>query len=345
MSTHENSDKVLPQSVRPKSPIRYGLMSLRDVLKIGHCAPSGMQTLLRIRGVEDGQMMMQVSGMGGGIGLREAECGSVTSSISTLGLMFGTETDDSGMPKTIAVGQRFLDRFADTNGSVLCGQITPNKRAFRPCIKAMCSTPGLLMALVDEQSGTVVSADGVEAAEVNKKLLKHFSGCDFHCAQTVLEDLADVIDADDELLRSSYGFVGGTLLKGMTCGALVAGVHAIGLKFGGVEESYLRVLKLMGLFKFSPDNAMKENVNKANRAMNTSYLLALLFEEEFASTTCRDIVQTDFSTRAGVDKYISENTIDKCGQISEFVVKCVREIINEKTTQTVPVRTWARDKS
>lgn len=344
MSTQENFDNVLSQPVRSKRPLCYGLMSLRDVLKIGHCAPSVMRTLLRIRGVEDGHVMMQVSGMGGGIGLSEAECGGVTSSISTLGLMFGDKTDDNGMPMVIAVGQSYLDRFAATNGSVLCEKITPDKSTFRPCIKAMCSAPRLLMTLVDKQSSAFVPASDGEAVAANQELLKHFSDCNFHCAHTVLKELVDVIDVDDELLRSSYGFIGGTVLKGMTCGALVAGVHAIGLKFGGTEESYLRVLKLMGLFKFSPDNAMKEDVNKANRAMNTSYNLTLRFEEEFSSTMC-DIVQADFSSKADLDKYLSENTMDKCVQITKFVAECVREIIYEDIVQAGPVKTWTGGKS
>ena len=41
--------------------------------------------------------------------------------------------------------------------------------------------------------------------------------------------------------------------------------------------------------------------------MNISYELALRFEKGFGSTLCHDIIQADFSTKAGVYKYISED--------------------------------------
>jgi C_GCAxxG_C_C family probable redox protein len=320
----------------------YRLMSFKDVLKTGHCAPAVMRTLLKIRRAENEHMMMPVSGMGGGIGLTEAECGSVTSAIMTLGLMFGKEADDNNIPKVVGIGQRYLDRFKDVNRSILCGQIAPNKRDFRPCIKAMCSAPRLLMGLTDEKGETVAADVDEEAVEANKKLLNYFSDCDFHCAQTVLKNLGDVIHVDDELLNASYGFLGGTVLKGLTCSALTAGVHAIGMKFGGIENRYMKVLKLMYLFMFNPDSAMNDHINKANRAMNISYELALRFEEEYGSTLCHDIIQANFSTKADVYKYISEKKMEKCVQITHFVVEGVRKTIDENLTYDVPTKTWAR---
>ena len=317
------------------------LRGLRDILRIGHCAPAVMQTLLKSRGVEDEQMLLTVSGMGGGIGQSAAECGCVTSSISTLGLMFGDEVNDNGIPRAIAIGQRFLRRFEAVNRGILCKEITPDKSAFRPCLKAMCSTPAILMKLVDELPYADDATVDTEKTDANKKLLDHFSGCDFHCAQTVLKELGNDLNIDNEVLNSSYGFIGGTVLKGMTCSALVAGIHAIGLKYGGIESSFLRVLKLTGLFMFNSENTMRDNTNKANRAMNISYMLALRFEDKFSSTMCRDIVQVGFSTRADVDKYVSENTMDRCLQITKFVVKNVREMLDETTTQNVPIKVWA----
>jgi hypothetical protein len=40
------------------------------------------------------------------------------------------------------------------------------------------------------------------------------------------------------LLDATSGFIGGTLFKGMTSNALTAGVMAIGLKAGEIENSH-----------------------------------------------------------------------------------------------------------
>jgi len=69
----------------------------------------------------------------------------------TLGLMRGEEADDNNSPKVVAIGQRYLDCFEEVNGSILCGKITPNKRNFCLCNKAMCSAPGLLLGLTNEK--------------------------------------------------------------------------------------------------------------------------------------------------------------------------------------------------
>jgi C_GCAxxG_C_C family probable redox protein len=342
MDNKKGFNSVSSQPGWPKKQKNYRVISFKHILKTGHCAPAVMRTLLKIRGAEDEHMVIPVSGMGGGIGLTEAECGSATSSIMTLGLMYGKERDDNNIPKVIGIGQRYLDRFKDVNKSVLCKQITPNKRDFRPCIKAMCSAPSLLLELVQGKAEAIISDANEEGVEANIKLLNYFSDCDFHCAQTVLKNLGKVIAVDEELLLSSYGFIGGTVLKGLTCSALTAGVHAIGMKFGAFEDSYMRVAKLMYLFLFNQDAAMSDHINKSNRAMNISYELALRFEEKFESTICRDIIQANFSTKAGANKYISENKMDKCVQITNFVADEVQKMMDENLIYDVPKKMWGR---
>jgi len=340
MDIRESAKSDVYQSVRKKKPGQYGLTSFKNVLKTGHCAPAVMRTLLKIRGAENARMMLLASGMGGGVGLTEAECGCVTSPIMTLGLMFGEEADDHNIPRVVGLGQSFIARFKDVNGSMICRQLTPNKRDFRACMKAMCSAPGLLVELTEERTEDVTARVNEEAVEACRKLVNHFSACEFHCAQTVLKDLADVIKVDDELLRASYGFLGGTVLKGITCGALTAGMLAIGIEFGGIENSYMKVANMMRLFMFNTDAAMNAKINKANHAMNVGYDLALRFEEEFGSTLCKDIIQEGFSTKAGVDKYVSENRINECRRIAAFVVETVRQRIDEDLTYDAPAKKW-----
>ena len=118
MGIQEGVKSNVYQSVRKKKRGEYRLMSFKSVLKTGHCAPAVMRTLLKIRGAENERMMLPVSGMGGGVGLTELECGCVTSPLMTLGLMFGEETDDNNIPKVIGLGQSFIERFF-VHGAVL----------------------------------------------------------------------------------------------------------------------------------------------------------------------------------------------------------------------------------
>ena len=139
-------------------------------------------------------------------------------------------------------------------------------------------------------------------------------------------ELDDVIDVDEKLLRASWGFVGGTVLHGQTCGALTAGVIAIGSKFGEIENSHLRVLGMMIRMTVGAD-AMRDDINKFNRSVNAGNRLGTWFEGEFGSSRCFDIIKADLSTRGGVDKYLSESGIDGCREIANKVTGKVREIL------------------
>ena len=96
-------------------------------------------------------------------------------------------------------------------------------------------------------------------------------------------ELGDVINVDEMVLDVSWGFLGGAWLQGLTCGALTSGVFVIGLKFGDIEDSHVRVLEWLGrqIVGASP---MRDDVNKFNRAISTGNRLVLWLEEEFGST-------------------------------------------------------------
>ncbi len=72
-----------------------------------------------------------------------------------------------------------------------------------------------------------------------------------------------VVPVNQELLDASSAFMGGTLFKGLTCSAFTAGVMAIGLKIGEIENSYLRVTRMLALM-VSGGDAFSDGVNKFN---------------------------------------------------------------------------------
>ena len=114
------------------------------------------------------------------------------------------------------------------------------------------------------------------------------------------------------------------MLSGETCSALTAGVLAVGAKIGEIEDSYIRVMSMM-LKMMTGGDAMADDVNKFNRAINAGNRLAVWFEERFGSTRCGDIIKTDFSSINSVNRYLSSNGMESCRKIVGEVAKRVKK--------------------
>jgi hypothetical protein len=105
------------------------------------------------------------------------------------------------------------------------------------------------------------------------------------------------------------------VFTGMTCSALTAGVMALGLMHGEIEDSHLRVLRMIGKMAVRAD-AFADDVNAFNRTMNLGHRLARWFKGEFGSIQCRAITQCDFSTAEGVRRYIDEGQTARCSAMA-----------------------------
>jgi hypothetical protein len=149
---------------------------------------------------------------------------------------------------------------------------------------------------------------------------------EFHCAHAVFSHLGDAIPVTQELLDGSSGFMGGMVFTGMTCSALTAGVMAFGLMLGEIENSPLRVLRMLGKMAVRGD-AFADDVNAFNRTMNLGNRLALWFTAEFGSTQCCAITGRDFSTTAGVQRYIVDGGAARCSAIAQSVALGVLRMI------------------
>jgi hypothetical protein len=112
----------------------------------------------------------------------------------------------------------------------------------------------------------------------------------------------------------------------MTCSAFAAGVMAVGLQIGEIENSPTRVIRMLYRMTFG-GNAFDERINKFNRPMNIGYRMSKWFTQEFGSTQCRAITGCDFSTQAGVGKYIEGNCVIRCREIAARVAEKVQETI------------------
>jgi hypothetical protein len=159
------------------------------------------------------------------------------------------------------------------------------------------------------------------------RLYAHLVENNFHCAKAVLVHLGYNPDKDQELFDAASAFMGGTLFMGRTCSAFTAGVMAIGLKIGEIEDSSLRVIRLLAIMTVD-GNAFDDKLNKFNHSMNLGYKLSKWFTKECGSTQCREITGCDFSDPIGVNNYIEEGCITRCMQIAEKVAEKVQIMIS-----------------
>jgi len=301
----------------------YWKQSAANLLRMGHCAPTVMQTILDISGAEKEWLVKLSAGMPGGIGNTGFECGAVTSPLALLGLHYGLRETDQGLPVIFERGYALCRHFLACHKTFQCKQIRGTDRFPRHCIRPVCLAPDLFLAATSNNSRAAIPA---EIRESYCRIYSHWVEKNFHCAQTVLEHLHYTAPERQELFDAVSAFMGGTLFMGMTCSAFTAGVMAIGLRSGEIENSPPRVIRMIARMT-TGGNAFDETINKFNRSMNAGYRMSKWFVKEFGSTQCQAITQCDFSTRAGVSKYIENDCVTKCRKIAENVAGRVQKTL------------------
>ena len=300
----------------------YRWRGLANLLRMGHCAPAVMQTLLDIRGRQGEWLVRLTAGLPGGIGNTGFECGGVTAALVQLGLDHGLGTDQDGLPKIVAAGHEYCRRFASCNRSLRCQDILGTRRVPLPCIRVVRSAPELYLATGQGHADAIPD----ETRAAFRLLYSHLSGSGFHCAHAVLSQLGDTIPVTRELLDGTSGFMGGTAFQGRTCSAFVAGVMAVGLKLGEIENSLPRVVRMLATM-IAGGNALADDLNKFNRIVNIGNRMAERFGRELGSTSCRDITQCDFATAGGVQRFIESGSTARCRTIAQRVAAQVEEIL------------------
>ncbi len=301
----------------------YRRQSLANVLRMGHCAPAVMQTLVDIVAPGKEWLVRLSAGMPGGIGNTGFECGGITSPLALLGLRYGLDEIDGGLPVIFDQGHAFCQHFLECHRTMRCKEIRGKDRFPRHCFRPILLSPELYL---EDDAGRARDAIPGDAREAYRSLYAYLAQNRFHCAQAVFERLGYTLPEHQVLYDAASAFMGGTLFMGMTCSAFAAGVMAIGLRGGEIENNPWRVLRMIVILS-AGGNAFDESINKFNRSMNRGYRMSKWFRKEFGSTQCQAITQCDFSSPAGVRKYIESDCIDRCRKITEKVAGWVQQIL------------------
>ncbi len=303
---------------------KYYPRAFSNLLHMGHCAPTVMQTILDITTSEKEWPVRLSAGMPGGIGNTGHECGAVTSSLVQLGIRFGLRNATGGLPEIFDRGHALCQNFTSCHHTLDCKVIRGNDHFPRHCIPPVLRAPGMFMQSQNGGHGEPIQAN---VRPSYARLYAHLAENKFHCAQAVFENLGYNREKDKELFDAASAFMGGTLFMGRTCSAFTAGVMAIGLRIGEIEDSLLRVARLMAIMTMD-GNASDDKLNKFNHSMNLGYKLSRWFTKEFGSTQCQAMTGSDFSSQKGVSDYIDSDSITRCKQITEKVAAKVQVMIS-----------------
>jgi hypothetical protein len=317
----ENQNKAHTTEIAPNWD--YRRRSFGNLLRMGHCAPTAMQTLLDITSQEQEWLVKLSAGMPGGIGNTGFECGAFTSPLVLYGLQDGLREDEHRLPVIFDKGHAHCQYFLACHKTVNCREIRGKDRFPIHCIPPVTRSPELYKAVLDDSHPDAIPADRRAGYA---RLYAHMAENDFHCARAVFTRLGYTPGEDQELFDAASAFLGGTLFMGRTCSAFTAGVMAVGLRAGEIENSVLRVTWMLTLMTVG-GNAFDERINKFNRSMNRGYRMSKWFVNEFGSTQCQAITQCDFSETIGVSNYIEGNQVTKCRMIASKVAEKVEAIL------------------
>lgn len=308
----------MPYNLSAKAKSAYQVRSLFTLLRMGHCAPTVMQTLLAVTGNEQEWPVRLTAGLPGGVGNSGGECGGLTSPLIFLGLRHGLEETADNLPVIFEKGHAYCRRFHAENDGVHCRDLQNARR----CAPAICHASGLLAETLAANNEPFISG---EQRAAYTQLYAYLRQQDFHCAHAVLRQIQRLGPRRQDVRRAASAFLGGALFQGMTCSAFTAGVMVIGLESGEIENSYRRVIRMM----IQGMDISDEEMNKFHRTINRGYRLATDFIAEYGSIECRTITGCNFAAAAGVEKYIADDNVAACRQIANWVAEQVQEIISE----------------
>ena len=276
-------------------PAELRKRSVGNLLRMGHCAPTVMQTVVDASASEARWLVKLTAGLPGGIGNTRGECGGLTAPLVVIGLRHGRDETADGVPVAIEKGQDLLQRFEAAHGATQCRAILGDARLPLRCVGVVRQAPSMC--------AQCLAANGADplpppTRDAYRELYAHWQERGFHCADAVFAELGEAVGAPPELRNATTAFMGGTLFTGMTCSALTAGVMALGLALGQIEDSRPRVLRMLATMALGRD-ATADRLNAFNPLMNLGHKLAEWFRDEFGSTQCRALTGCDFASADG----------------------------------------------
>jgi C_GCAxxG_C_C family probable redox protein len=141
--------------------------------------------------------------------------------------------------------------------------------------------------------------------------------CEFHgCSQAVLRTFQELLGLEDDLLFRAAGPLCAGLGSGKSCGALVAGVMALGMVHGRAR--------------------MEEGLAGLPKGFFLAQALVRRFEEEFGTTVCYDISGVDWTDMRAVAAFSSNPAAEKACQVASKTAEMVADLLIEQANREHP---------
>ena len=143
-----------------------------------------------------------------------------------------------------------------------------------------------------------------------------------NCAQTTFLSLQEEFDLGGaEILKALTPFPG-IALRGETCGAVTGGLMVLGLVYGRDKDNL-------------------DNWKAYLRSLPPSRKFCHRFEDEFGSTMCGQIIETEFGRSFDLAdpveamQWFECGAVEKCGRVIKKGVQMVAEIILTEKRQSI----------
>lgn len=127
------------------------------------------------------------------------------------------------------------------------------------------------------------------------------------CSQVVTENFADELGYGRDFMRKMSACFGGGMLRGETCGSVIAGLMLIGLKYGHSKED---------------DTEQKKLMREKSEEFKTKFV------EKYESTMCRDLLGYDLSKPEELGLALESGKLFSfCPRLTKDTIDILKEIL------------------
>lgn len=131
--------------------------SVGNLLRMGHCAPSVMQTVVDASASEAKWLVKLTAGLPGGIGNTRGECGELTAPLVLIGLTHRRDEVAGGLPVAVEKGHDPLRGFEALHGTTECRAILGDARLPLRCVGVVRQSPSMCAQRLAARNGAALA--------------------------------------------------------------------------------------------------------------------------------------------------------------------------------------------
>ncbi|MEW6439698.1 MAG: C-GCAxxG-C-C family (seleno)protein [bacterium] len=309
-----------------------------NLLKAKNCAHATLSSLEDAFGWRDPVLLRAATNFEGGVVGCGETCGVVTGGILGIGALLSARRPEPGATLEDAIhnlSREYRQWFESRFGTSACRQRTgvdfwtarglaryllPGDKLIK-CLGHMGESVGYLARRMrselpaDGRGPGTAAAPGAGPAEP-------------HCCHTVLRRLRpDDLTSGSALGWATAGLGGGVALGGSVCGALLAGILAVGLRFGYDPRS-LGFAELTAAFIRGHRNLVRPPLGTPpGEVFARSRRLAAGFRRRFGGLSCLSITGRTFATREALAAFLKDPESKDCRDVMAWCEGEARSLI------------------